>query len=179
MANDLSESISDKDHYRGRLDAPMQLVVYGDYECSYTQRALAQIRTVREQLGDNLVFVFRNFPLIEIHRHALHAAEAAEAAGRQDRFWEMHDRLFEHQRELTDTDLVEHARVLNLDQARFAQDRAAEPVFRKIAEDVATGESSGVQGTPTLFVNRHFHQGSYQAPELIQVYRAELASRLR
>jgi protein-disulfide isomerase len=179
MANDLSESISDKDHYRGRLDAPMQLVVYGDYECPYTQRAIAQTRTVREQLGDNLVFVFRNFPLIEIHRHALHAAEAAEAAGRQDRFWEMHDRLFEHQSELTDTDLVRHARLLNLDEAQFAQDRAAEPVFRKIAEDVATGESSGVQGTPTLFVNGHFHQGSYQAPDLIKVYREELASRLR
>jgi protein-disulfide isomerase len=123
--------------------------------------------------------VFRNFPLIEIHRHALHAAEAAEAAGRQDRFWEMHDRLFEHQSELTDTDLVRHARLLNLDEAQFAQDRAAEPVFRKIAEDVATGESSGVQGTPTLFVNGHFHQGSYQAPDLIKVYREELASRLR
>jgi protein-disulfide isomerase len=172
MANDLSESISDKDHYRGRLDAPMQLVVYGDYECPYTQRALAQIRTVREQLGDEVLFVFRNFPLIEIHRHALHAAEAAEAAARQDRFWEMHDRLFDHQRELTDTDLLEHARQLNLDAARFAEDRASEPVFRKIAEDVATGESSGVQGTPTLFVNGRFHQGSYEAPALIGAYRS-------
>ena len=168
MAHDLSQPISDKDHHRGRLDAPMQLVVYGDYECPYTRRALGEIRTVREQLGDKLVFVFRNFPLIEVHRHALHAAEAAEAAARQDRFWEMHDRLFGHQRELTDTDLLEHARQLNLDEVRFTQDRISEPVFRKIADDVDTGESSGVQGTPGLFVNRRFYQGSYEAPELIE-----------
>src|SRR6266566_9110920 len=87
MNAQLSDPVSAGDHLRGRLDAPMQLVVYGDYECPYTRRALIEVRAVRRELGDDFVLVYRNFPLVEIHPHALGAAQAAEAAARQDKFW--------------------------------------------------------------------------------------------
>ena len=168
MAGSLSRAITEADHHRGRLDAPMQLVVYGDYECPYTRAALIQIRAVRQQLADNLVFVFRNYPLIEIHPHALHAAQAAEAAAEQGRFWELHEVLFAYQKALTDGDLLDHARQVGLDEARFSRDRQSELVRSKIEADVDSGESSGVQGTPTLFVNGRLHQGTYQASDLTE-----------
>jgi protein-disulfide isomerase len=176
MAHALSQPISDTDHYRGRLEAPLQLVIYGDYECPYTRRALTQVRTVRRELGDNLVFVFRNFPLIEIHPHALHAAEAAEAAALQDKFWEMHDWLFDHQRALTDPDLLDHARTLGLDATRFSADRTSDGVTAKIGDDVDSGEASGVQGTPTLFINGRMHEGSYEAAEVIDALKRSYAT---
>jgi len=171
IADDLSRPISAADHRRGGLDAPLQLVVYGDFECPYTRRAVNQIRAVREELGDSLVVIYRNFPLIEIHPHALHAAQAAEAAAEQGRFWEMHDLLFDRQRALMDPDLTRYARELGLDEVRFDRDRESEAVLSRIEADVDSGESSGVQGTPTLFVNGRLHQGSYQAPELIAALR--------
>jgi protein-disulfide isomerase len=167
MADDLSRPISAADHHRGRLDAPAQLLVYGDYECPYTRRAIVQIRAAREELGDSLVVIYRNFPLIEIHPHALHAAQAAEAAAEQGRFWEMHDLLFDRQRALLDPDLTGYAREFGLDAARFDRDRESEAVLSRIEADIDSGESSGVQGTPTLFVNGRLHQGSYQTQELI------------
>lgn len=167
MVHRLSAPITAADHHRGRLDAPLQLIVYGDYECPYTRRALIQIRTVRAELGDTLVFVFRNFPLIEIHPHAMHAARIAEAAAEQGKFWEMHDMLFEHQRALTDRDLLDYARQLGLDETRLSRDRESESVLSRIESDVDSGESSGVQGTPSLFINGRFHRGSYEAAELI------------
>lgn len=174
-ADRLSEPISARDHHRGRLDAPLQLVVYGDYECPYTRQALIQIRAVREQLGDNLIFIFRNFPLIEIHPHALQAAQAAEAADEQSKFWEIHDALFEHQKALTDRDLLDYARQLGLDEARFSSDRDSERVLARIEADVDSGESSGVEGTPTLFVNGRLRLGSYRAPELIDALKRTYA----
>src|ERR1700739_4937342 len=112
----LSRPVSEDDHHRGRLAATSQLVVYGDYECPYTRRALIQIRSVREQLGDDFVLIFRNFPLVDIHPHALHAAQAAEAADQLGKFWEMHDQLFDNQRALTDDDLRGYARGLGMDE---------------------------------------------------------------
>jgi protein-disulfide isomerase len=167
MAGELSQPITDQDHLRGRRDAPLQLVIYGDYECPYTRRAMINVRTIRQELGDNLVFVFRNYPLIEIHPHALHAAQAAEAAALQDKFWEMHDWLFDHQRALTDPDLLDDARRLGLDADRFTADRQSEQVVAKIEADVDSGEASGVEGTPTLFINGRLHGGSYEAKDVI------------
>lgn len=177
MATALSRPISETDHHRGRLDAPMQLVIYGDYECPYTRRALINVRSVRKELEDSLVFVFRNFPLIEIHPHALHAAEAAEAAALQDKFWEMHDYLFDHQRALTDADLRDHAREVGLDVTRFSADRTSEAVTSRIGDDVESGEASGVQGTPTLFINGRLHDGSYEAHEVIDALKRSYATR--
>ena len=171
----LSDPVSAGDHLRGRLDAPMQLVVYGDYECPYTRRALIQVRAVRRELGDDFVLVYRNFPLVEIHPHALGAAQAAEAAARQDKFWEMHDLLFERQRALADTDLVTYARQLGLDEARFDTDRGSAPVRSRIDADARSGESSGVQGTPTLFIDGQSYSGSYDARPLIEALKSSLA----
>ena len=173
----LAVPISARDHLRGRLEAPLQLVVYGDYECPYTRRALIQIRDVRKELGDNLVFVFRNFPLIEIHPHALHAAQAAEAAAEQGKFWEMHDLLFDRQRALTDANLLTYARELDLDGARFTSDSSSEVVRSRIESDVDSGESSGVRATPTLFINGRQHRGGYPAAELIDALKRPSTAR--
>ncbi|HVH65809.1 MAG TPA: DsbA family protein [Candidatus Acidoferrum sp.] len=173
----LSVPISSKDHLRGRLDAPLQLVVYGDYECPYTRRALIQIRSVRQELGDNLVFVFRNFPLIEVHPHALHAAQAAEAAAEQGKFWEMHDLLFDRQRALADANLLTYAQELGLDEAGFTTDRSSEAVRSKIESDADSGESSGVRGTPTVFINGRLHLGGYQAAELVDALKRSSPAR--
>ena len=123
--------------------------------------SLAQcIKAVREALGDSLVFAFRNFPLTEIHPHALHAALAAEAADRQGKFWEMHDLLFRRQNFLEDRELLGYAGLLGLDEDRFREDFEAETGLPRIESDVRSGEGNGVEGTPTIFVNgRHHRQG--------------------
>lgn len=175
MKAQLSDPVSGGDHLRGGLDAPLQLVVYGDYECPYTRRALIQVRAVRGELGDDFLLIYRNFPLIEIHPHALGAAQAAEAAARQDKFWEMHDSLFEHQWALADADLATYARQVGLDESRFDADRGSASVRSRIDADVRSGKSSGVQGTPTLFINGQFYSGSYDARALIAALKSSLA----
>ena len=122
---------------------------------------------MRHQLGDHFRFVFRNFPLVEIHPHALHAAEVAEAAGAQGRFWEMHDLLFARQRALADADLRRYAGELGLDTDRVERDLAVHAHVGRIEEDVRSGEQSGVEGTPTLFVNGRRHHGGYDAETLL------------
>jgi protein-disulfide isomerase len=175
MNAQLSDPVSAGDHLRGRLDAPMQLVVYGDYECPYTRRALIQVRAVHGELGDDFVLVYRNFPLVEVHPHALGAAQAAEAAARQDKFWEMHDSLFEHQRALADADLTTYARQVGLDESRFEADRGSALVRSRIDADLRRGKSSGVGGTPTLFVSGQFYSGSYDARPLIEALKSSLS----
>jgi len=149
----LSVAVNEHDHARGPADAPATLVVYGDYECPYTHEALVVVARLRPQLGNQLRFVFRNFPLTEIHPHALRAAEAAEAAAAQDHFWVMHDYLFAHQHSLEESSLLQYASALDLDTARFEQDLATHAQMGRINADVESGLSSGVQGTPTLFIN--------------------------
>jgi protein-disulfide isomerase len=152
------------DHIRGPARGPT-LLVYGDYECPYTRKAMREIERV--QAGDERVrLVFRHFPLTEIHPHALAAAAAAEAAARQERFWEMHDLLFHRQRALGDDDLTRYAAELDLDGARFARDRASAEVFARISRDVDSGVAAGVQGTPAFFIAGRAYEGSYDAAEL-------------
>jgi len=162
----LTVAVSEHDHARGPADAPVTLVVYGDYECPYTRRALGVIARLRTELADRLCFVFRNFPLTDIHPHALQAAEAAEAANAQDRFWEMHDYLFAHQHSLEEPDLLQYASDLDLDTARFEQDLAAHTYMGRIREDFESGRLSGVQGTPTLFINGALHYDSWEYESL-------------
>ena len=157
------------DHVRGPEDAPL-LVEYGDYECPYSRRAFREIERAERRLEHGLRFVFRHFPLTDIHPHALAAAAAAEAAASQDRFWEMHTALFHGQQALEDEDLRRYARDLGLDPERFDADRASEPVSARIQRDVASGLDSGeVHGTPTLFVNESVYRGSYDAATLVEV----------
>ena len=150
----------------------MRLLIYGDYECPYTRKALISVAQVRGELGDAFAYGFRNFPLTEIHPHALHAALAAEAADLQGRFWEMHDRLFQRQRALTDDDLAKHAADLGLDGDRFRGDFEERKGLTRIEADVKSGVRSGVEGTPTIFINGKPHGDAYDPTSLIDALRS-------
>ena len=145
--------ISPDDHLRGSLTAPSRLVIYGDYECPYTRKALVSVAMVRKDRGDSVASAFRNFPLTEIHPHALHAALAAEAADVQGKFWEMHDLLFRRQASLGDSELLAYARLLGLDEERFRADFEGQRGLPRIEADLRSGERSGVEGTPGIFIN--------------------------
>src|SRR5437899_3522851 len=134
---------SERHHSQGPATAAVTLVQYGDYECPYTRQSTTIVRAIQQQLGDQLRFVFRNFPLTEIHPHALHAALAAEAAAAQDKFWQMHDYIFHHQHTLDDSDLEQFAEAVGLDMQPFARDRAEQRALARIEQDVEGGERSG------------------------------------
>ncbi|HET8952394.1 MAG TPA: Na+/H+ antiporter NhaA [Solirubrobacteraceae bacterium] len=155
-----------RDHIRGAVDAPLTLVEYGDFECPFCGKATGVIRELRERLGDDLRYVFRHLPLTDVHDHAELAAQAAEAAGAQGRFWEMHDVLFAHQDELETEDLIGYAGELDLDVERFVRDLSEERHARRVREDVASAEASGATGTPTFFVGDRRHVGPYDAVTL-------------
>lgn len=167
----LAVPVVERDHVQGPADAPVTLVEYGDFECPYTGRAYPIIKQVQRALGDQLRLVFRNFPLTDIHPHAQQAAEAAEAAGAQGKYWEMHDLLFEHQKALNLSDLLGYARQLDLDVARFERDLAGRAYAARVGDDVAGAERSGVEGTPTFFVNGRRHDGSFDADTLLRTIR--------
>lgn len=168
----LAVTVTDDDHAQGPADAPFLLVQYGDYECPYTRRSLAEVEELRAELGTDLRWVFRNFPLVEIHPHALRAAEAVEAAGAQGRFWEMHALLFEHQKALGDPDLFRYAGEVGLHIETFAADLARGAHLDRIRDDVDGGRQSGVDGTPAFFTNGVRHEGPYVAAALLAALRA-------
>ena len=154
------------DHARGPAGAHV-ILEYGDYECPYSRRAYREIQRVDEELGGDLRFAFRHFPLTEIHPHALAAARAAEAAARQGRYWDMHEILYDRQRALGDADLRKYASELGLDLARFDSDFEGEAVLERIRRDVSSGLASGeVMGTPTLFIDGTLHRDGYDASTL-------------
>ena len=157
----LTPPVTERDHCEGPDDAPVTLVEYGDYECPYCGMAHPIVKAAQRQLGDQLRFVFRNFPLKETHPHAQHAAEAAEAAGAQGKFWEMHDAIFEHQDALEDEDLVAYAEALGLDGQRIAGDLANKTYAKRVREDFRSGVKSGVNGTPTFFINGERYNGPW------------------
>jgi len=149
----LSIAIGDHDHVQGSADALITLVEYGDYECPYCGKAYPAVRRIQRLLGDKLRFVFRNFPLNTIHEHASQAAQAAEAAGAQGKFWEMHDRRYENQEKLADVDLRQYALKVGVEIYRFEGDMAGESYAKKVRDDFRGGVRSGVNGTPTFFIN--------------------------
>jgi hypothetical protein len=155
------------DHVRG-APAGRLIVEYGDYECPYSRQAFREIGLVERRLEDDVRVAFRHFPLTEIHPHALAASAAAEAAARQDSFWQMHELLFRRQKALDDSDLVRYAGELGLDVEAFNRDRAGSGVLNRIRRDVESGIASGeVRGTPTLFVDGVVHRGAYDAASLL------------
>jgi protein-disulfide isomerase len=164
----LSLPVSDRDHAQGDAHAMLTLVEYGDYQCPYCGRAYPIVKGVQRRLGPKLRFVFRNFPLGEIHPHAQHAAEAAEAAAGQGRFWEMHDALFEHQGSLDDRHLVQYAEALELDRDRLQRDLASHTYADRVREDFMSGVRSGVNGTPTFFVNGVRHNHAWDVESLVE-----------
>jgi protein-disulfide isomerase len=161
----------ERDHIRGAAEAPVTLLEYGDYECPYCGQAEMAIREVLTSFGDELRYVWRHLPLSDVHPNAQMAAEAAEAAAAQGRFWAMHDRLLEHQDELTTRDLARHARELGLDADRLVHDLRHREYARRIADDVATADASGVAGTPSFFINGRRHSGAYDVATLTAAVR--------
>lgn len=169
----LEPAVGERDHVRGPLDAPMVLVEYGDYDCPYTVRTYSTVKGLRrrfDDLGLDLCFVFRAFPLTELHEHAQIAAEAAEAAAAQGYFWQMHDRLFKARRRLARDDILRYAREIGLDAEgveRFERDLTGHTGASRVSEDLESGVLSGVQGTPTFFINGVRHDGAHDLDTLL------------
>ena len=157
----------DRDRIRGPADAAVTLVEYGDYECPYCGAAYFVLKELEKQAEDDLRLVFRNFPLTSVHLHAEIAAEAAEAAGAQGKFWEMHDLLYENQRRLRDRDLRAYADKLGLDVGRFDEELAGHVHAERVREDFMSGVRSGVNGTPTFYINGARHDDSYELESLL------------
>ena len=160
------------DHVRGPADAPVTLVEYADFECPYCGRAEPALRDLLAEFGDDLRYVFRHLPLTDVHPRAQIAAEAAEAAGAQGRFWEMHDALFAHQDALRPQDLVAYATELGLDGKRLEHDLRKHVYANRIARDVESADLSDVSGTPSFFINGHRHRGAYDLDSLSAAVRA-------
>ena len=150
---ELTPPVSARDHAAGPEDAPVTLVEYGDYECPYCGMAYPIVKRAQQDLGSRLRFVFRNFPLAESHPHARLAAEAAEAAGAQGKFWEMHDLLFENQAHLKDKDLYRYAGQVGLDLVRYTAEMDDHIYLQKVREHIAGGRRSHIRATPTFFVD--------------------------
>ena len=157
----------DRDHIRGPRIAPVTLLEYGDYECQYCGQAYYVLKELEQRAGNLMKFVFRNFPLTTVHPHAERAAEAAEAAGAQGKFWEMHDLLYENQQALEDEDLMKYAAWADLDINRFVRDMREGRYLNRIREDFLSGTRSGVNGTPTFFINGFRHDGSWDLVSLM------------
>ena len=166
QAATLTPPVNSRDHSRGPEDAPVTLVEYGDFECPACGQAYPIVQAVCEQMGDRLRFVFREFPLRQTHPHAEAAAEAAEGAGVRRAFWPMHDLLFTHQDALTPRDLAAYASQLGLDARQFAAEVQARRFEPAVEEDLQSGMASGVQGTPTFFINGVQYQGPIDADAL-------------
>jgi Na+/H+ antiporter NhaA len=173
---DLSDDVDpERDHIRGPGSAPVTLLEYGDYECRYCGQAELVIRELLDQFGDELRYVWRHLPLSDVHLNAQMAAEATEAAGSQGAFWAMHDRLLASQDELTAQDLKRHAEGLGLDVERFWDELRRREHAERVADDVASADTSGVAGTPSFFINGRRHHGAYDVDTLSAAVRAARA----
>ena len=168
----LTPPVGPGDHVLGDPEAPVTLVEYGDFECPYCGRAYWVVKEVFREVGPEARFVFRHFPLAEMHPHALAAAEAAEAGGAQGKFWPMHATLFQNQDALEPPDLLAYAEALELDVPRFARELVAHTHLDKVQADFDSGVRSGVPGTPTFFVNGVRLDAGWDAPTLLAAIRA-------
>jgi protein-disulfide isomerase len=157
----------DRDHIRGSANARLILVEYGDYECPHCGAAHLVIKEILARLGNDLQYVFRHFPLTTVHPHAQPAAEAAEAAAAQGKFWAMHDVLFSNQERLAGPYLPGYAKTLGLDVQRFEMELATDAYAPKVREDFVSGVRSGVNGTPTFFINGLRYDGAWDLPSFV------------
>jgi protein-disulfide isomerase len=172
----LALPVGARDHAQGPASAPVTLVEYGDYECPHCGRAYPIVKAVQKRLGQRLRFVFRNFPLSEIHPNATHAAEAAEAAGEQGKFWEMHDALFENQDALDPADLIAHSARIGIDSDKLADELKSHAHVARVQEDFMSGVRSGVNGTPTFFLNGKRYDGPWDYQDLLAALEAVIAA---
>ncbi len=176
MSTQLKTAVTNQDHIQGSNNAPIKLVEYGDYQCSYCGEAYPIIKAIQQNLGKDLELVFRNFPLSEMHPDAENAAKAAEAAALQNKFWEMHDMLYENQQQLDESHLVQYAKKLGLDINQFQSDMQGKAVSDKIENDFESGVKSGVNGTPSFYINGEKYDGNWQDED---VFTQDLKSQLK
>ena len=166
--SELKIPVSASDHIQGDAQAAITLVEYGDYECPHCGAAYPIVKRVQTHFGKRLRFVFRNFPLVQTHPNAQSAAEAAEFAAAHGKFWEMHDAIFENQRELSTDFLLRLAEKLGLDGRVLANSLKKEEFGEKVRADFLGGVRSGVNGTPTFFINNHRHDGPFDYGDLVE-----------
>ncbi len=163
----LTLPVSSRDHILGAETAAITLVKYGDYQCPQSAVAHRIVQEIQKQMGLQLRFVFRHFPRTHLHPHAQQAAEAAEAAARQGKFWQMHNCLFENQYALDDGDLVEYAAALDLEINQFLRDLSGDVHAERVREDFNSGVQSGVNSTPTFFINSIRHNDAWDMQRLL------------
>ena len=159
---------TNKDHVFGSVTAPLEVIEYGDYECPYCGIAYPIVKSIQQKLGPEMRFAFRNFPLSNIHPHAFKAAVAAEAAGLQQKFWEMHDIIFENQKALGDENILQLAQKIGLNSERFKKDILEKELAAKVEMDFESGIRFGVNGTPSFFANGKKYGGELDEEELLQ-----------
>ena len=174
MSTQLKPAVSGKDHIQGNKNASLELVEYGDYQCGHCGHAYPIIKAVQQKMGNNLKFVFRNFPLTEPHPDAFKAAVAAEAAALQNKFWEMHDIIYENQEKLDWESLNSYAKKIGLDANRFQDDIKKDTVTSKVEGDFESGVRSGVNGTPSFFINGEKYDGDWEEYELLQYLKSRI-----
>jgi protein-disulfide isomerase len=173
---ELSVPVGATDHLTGSAHAPVSVVEYGDFECPNCRQAQSALKLLLERFDGRVRFVFRNFPLEDVHPHALGAAEAAECAGGQGKFWPMHDLLFANQAHLKPKDLCGYAERLGLDMARFTAEMDDHVYLQRVREDLQSGIESGVRSTPTFFVNGRIEDVSFGLRALFDAVEARLHS---
>lgn len=156
-----------RDHMQGPPEAPLTLLEYGDYECHFCAEAQPIIKEIQQRLGDDLCFAFRHFPLIDVHPHAERAAQAAEAASSQGKFWAMHEILLQNQHALSDKYLVACAAALGLDEAKLIGEVVLNVYAMRIRDDFTLGEKTGVDRTPCFFINGCRYNGALQLKPLL------------
>lgn len=164
----LTPAVSSKDHIQGSLDAPIVLVEFGDYQCPYCGQFYYTMKKIQKTMGDKLAFVFRNFPL-SMHPNALPAAIAAEVMHKYGKFWPMHDILYENQDHLGNNYLLEYAKKLGVSEEDFKKDFSDTLFLDKVHADLKSGEESGVDGTPSIFINGQKYDGEHDYDTLIAV----------
>ncbi len=177
----LRNAVTDRDHVSGPESAPVTLVEYGNFECIHCGRAYPAIKAVKKLLGDNLRFVFRHFPTVRTHPHSLRAAEATEAAGAQEKFWQMHDELFTHQKALADRDLSRYAGRIGLDSEKFSRDMSENTFLKQIESDYQRSLfDEHVTGTPTFYINMERYTGGSDVESLlVAIKEADTEGRIR
>ena len=161
-------NIEERDHTLGPADAEVSLLEFGDFQCPHCAAAYATVKQLQQELGESMRFAFREFPLTNIHKYAEMAAESAEAAAAQGKFWEMHDYLFEHQEELSPEMLDAAADKLGLDGVRITQEVNERAHSWRVLEDMESGRKEGVHGTPTFFINGVQHKGAFDVESLMR-----------
>lgn len=171
--------VSERDHLRGSATALVTLVDYGDYECPYCGEVYPVVEELQQALGDRLLFALRHFPLAQMHPHAQAAAEAAEAAGAQDMFWEMHAALYTHQHALDGAHLLKYAIAIGLDPTAFREALVARSFENRVREDFLSGVRSGVNGTPTFFIDGVRYDGPRDFGSMLLVLAEAAAEKSR